>query len=91
VRDLGIRGTGRCLACNLTVSMHLVRVRSWAVVLLIPFPYKTAYYVRCPVCGSRQPLPADGDIAAKRMFDHRKGDGIDGMNMKGTYAPTCAS
>jgi hypothetical protein len=55
VTDLGTHGAHDCPHCRNTGARHLYRIRAWITLLGIPvFPYATARYLACPVCGVGQ-------------------------------------
>lgn len=79
-KELGIVGFYHCNRCNNDSNWRLLKIVSWFTIFFIPIiPYRTQYYVYCPVCQSATKVPKE---EANRILENQKATG----QTQGTYS-----
>ena len=57
VKKYGQAAAAICGRCNNNVNRELVKITNWFTLFFIPIiPYKTRYYLSCPICGEAMEL-----------------------------------
>lgn len=68
-KELGQVGYYHCNRCNNDGYWRLMKVTNWFTLFFIPvIPYRTKYYVYCPVCHDTSQVPKE---EAKRIMENQ--------------------
>lgn len=70
VKEYGPSYPLNCENCDNEVYYQLTRVRVWALLLILPIPYRSNYYLECPICGAALKLSKKERKEAKSMVGH---------------------
>ena len=67
-KDLGETGVEQqCAWCSRKIYYHLILLRTWFSYFFIPvFPYRSEYFIECPLCSQSIGIRGEEVEAAKR-------------------------